>query len=119
MLSKQSLSVNTRRIVILGTLASNPYAGMAWMHMQIAAGLRRLGHDVYYVEATSVWPYDPIRRMKVNNSDYAVPYLAKVAESLGLVTAGLIAAASRTRSGLDRGIGRPRTFLHTQMLYSI
>ena len=32
-----------RRIVVVGTLASNPYAGMAWMHMQIAAGLRRLG----------------------------------------------------------------------------
>ena len=73
-----------RRIVVVGTLASSPYAGMAWMHMQIAVGLRRLGHDVYYVEATSVWPYDPIRKMKVNDSDYAVPYLGTVAESFGL-----------------------------------
>jgi hypothetical protein len=72
------------RLVVLGTLASNPYAGMAWMHMQIAAGLRRMGHDVYYLEVTSCWPYDPIRRMKVNDSDYAVPYLADVAESFGL-----------------------------------
>ena len=48
-----------RRIVVLGTAASNPYAGMAWMHMQITAGLRRLGHDVYYFETTSAWPYDP------------------------------------------------------------
>jgi len=40
------------RLVVLGTLASNPYAGMAWMHMQIAAGLARLGHDcVYEVDA--------------------------------------------------------------------
>src|SRR5919202_4176759 len=72
------------RLVVLGTLASSPYAGMAWMHMQIAAGLRRLGHDVYYVEATSVWPYDPIRQMKVADSDYAVPYLARIAASFGL-----------------------------------
>jgi hypothetical protein len=57
---------------------------MAWMHMQIAAGLRRLGHDAYYIEATSVWPYDPIRQRKVNDSNYAVPHLAKVAESFGL-----------------------------------
>jgi hypothetical protein len=57
---------------------------MAWMHMQIAVGLRRLGHDVYYIEATSAWPYDPIRQMKVNDSDYAVPYLAGVADSFGL-----------------------------------
>jgi hypothetical protein len=57
---------------------------MAWMHMQIAAGLRRLGHDVYYIEATSTWPYDPIRRTKVDDSDYAAPYLARVAESFSL-----------------------------------
>jgi hypothetical protein len=57
---------------------------MAWMHMQIAAGLRRLGHDVYYFETTSTWPYDPLRLMKVEDSDYAVPYLARVAEGFGL-----------------------------------
>ena len=76
--------MSLRRIVIVGTLASNPYAGMAWMHMQITAGLRRLGHDAYYVEATSTWPYDPIRQSKVNDSEYAVPYLARVAEGFGL-----------------------------------
>jgi hypothetical protein len=54
------------------------------MHMQIAAGLRRLGHDVWYAEVTSSWPYDPVRGAKVCDSDYAVPYLARVAESFGL-----------------------------------
>jgi hypothetical protein len=73
-----------RRLVVLGTLASNPYAGMAWMHMQLAEGLRRLGHEVYYFETTSCWPYDPVRRMKVCDPDYAVPYLARVAERFGL-----------------------------------
>lgn len=72
-----------RRIVVLGTLASMPYAGMAWMHMQIAGGLQRLGHDVYYLEVSSVWPYDPIRKMKVDDSDFAAPYLARTAESFG------------------------------------
>jgi hypothetical protein len=73
-----------RRIVVLGTLASNPYAGMAWMHMQIAVGLQRLGCDTYYFETTSTWPYDPIRQECVNDSAYAVPYLARVAEDFGL-----------------------------------
>lgn len=72
------------RLVVVGTLASNPYAGMAWMHMQITAGLRRLGHDVYYFETTSNWPYDPVRQYKVCDSDYAVPYLARVAEGFSL-----------------------------------
>ena len=73
-----------RRIVVVGTLASNPYAGMAWMHMQITAGLRRLGHDAYYFEVTSNWPYDPVRHSKVGDSDYALPYLARVSKSFGL-----------------------------------
>jgi hypothetical protein len=76
--------MRSKRIVVVGTLASNPYAGMAWMHMQIAAGLCRLGHDVYYLETTSSWPYDPTRSTPVADSDYALPYLKRVAESFDL-----------------------------------
>jgi hypothetical protein len=65
-------------------MASDPYAGMAWMHMQITAGLRRLGHDVYYFETTSTWPYDPVRQERVCDSDYSLPYLARVAEGFEL-----------------------------------
>src|SRR5712692_5533405 len=72
------------QLVVTGTMASDPYAGMAWMHMQLAAGLQRLGHEVWYVEVTSNWPYDPRRRSKVSDSDYAVDYLARVAASFGL-----------------------------------
>jgi hypothetical protein len=72
------------RIVVVGTLASMPYAGMAWMHMQIVVGLRRLGHDVYYMEVSSVWPYDPIRKSKVDDSNYAAPYLARVADGFDM-----------------------------------
>jgi hypothetical protein len=73
-----------RRIVVVGTLASDPYAGMAWMHMQIVVGLRRLGHDVYYFETTSAWPYDPVRQTRVCDSEYSLAYLARVADSFGL-----------------------------------
>ncbi len=71
-------------IVVLGTLANDPWAGMAWMHMQITAGLRRLGHDAWYFETTSAWPYDPIRGARVRSSDYALPYLASVCERFDL-----------------------------------
>lgn len=71
-------------LVVLGGLASSPYAGLAWMQLQMTAGFLRLGHDAYYIEATSVWPYDPLRRMKVDDSDYAAPYLARAAEYFGL-----------------------------------
>lgn len=73
-----------RRIIVIGTLASDPFAGMAWMHAQIVVGLRRLGYEVYYFETTSKWPYDPIVQEFVCRSDYTVPYLARVMEGFGL-----------------------------------
>jgi hypothetical protein len=73
-----------KRLVVLGTLANQPWAGMAWMHMQIAAGLQRLGHQVYYFEVTSSWPYDARLQTTVCDSEYAVSYLARVAEGFGL-----------------------------------
>jgi hypothetical protein len=65
-------------------MASDPYAGMAWMHMQIAAGLLRLGHDVTYVEATMMWPYNPEVAERVRDPSYAIAYLARVCESFGM-----------------------------------
>jgi hypothetical protein len=72
------------RFIILGTLATLPYAGVALQSIQYVLGLRRLGHDAYYFETTSSWPYDPVRQSKVNDSGYALPYLARVAERFGL-----------------------------------
>jgi len=50
-----------RRIVVLGGLAQMPYAGVAWQVLHYLEGLRRLGHEVSYVEDTGNWPYDPDR----------------------------------------------------------
>jgi hypothetical protein len=95
--------VRPRLLIVLGTLASDPYAGMAWMHMQIAAGLQRLGHHVYYFEVTSAWPYDPVRQTRVDDVDYAVPYLRRVAESFGLADRWALRASFADGSwyGLD------------------
>jgi hypothetical protein len=76
--------VRAQTIVIVGTAASDPYAGMAWMTMQIVCGLRRLGHDAWYFEVTSTWPYDPQRAARVADSEYAVPYLERLARRFGL-----------------------------------
>jgi hypothetical protein len=76
--------MNSKRIVVVGTMASDPYAGMAWMHMQIVMGLMRLGHDVYYFETTNVWPYNPVIQSRVDHPDYALSYLKGVTKSFGL-----------------------------------
>jgi len=48
----------TRRpkIVLLGMLTKMPVAGVTWLVAQYAIGLRRLGFDVYYVEAHARTP---------------------------------------------------------------
>ena len=71
-------------IIVVGTLANDPYAGMAWMHMQMVVGFLRLGHNAYYFEITSAWPQNPELEMRVDNVEYAVPYLNRVAESFGI-----------------------------------
>ena len=78
------LNSRRRRLVVLGTVGSAPYAGMAWMYMQFVVGLLRLGHDAYYLETTSAWPFDPERNACVNDSAYATSYLARVAAGFGI-----------------------------------
>ena len=71
-------------IIVVGTLAADPYAGMAWMNMQFVLGLIRLGHSVYYFEISSTWPYNPLLKVRVDNTGYSIPYLKKVVESFGI-----------------------------------
>jgi hypothetical protein len=47
------------RLIVLGAMGRIPYAGMAWEALHYLEGFRRLGHDVYYIEDTAEWPYDP------------------------------------------------------------
>ena len=72
------------RIAVLGTVGADPFAGMAWMHLQLAAGLLRLGHDVRYVETTSAWPYDAAQGSRVDDAGYTVAYLARITPRFGL-----------------------------------
>jgi hypothetical protein len=45
------------RVILTGLIAQHPIGGLTWHYVQYAAGLARLGHDVYYIEDTGMWPY--------------------------------------------------------------
>jgi hypothetical protein len=78
------------RIVVTGLIAQHPsLGGVAWDYVQYPAALRRMGHDVYYIEDTGEWPYtldggasghDWIARDPAAN----VAHLAAVMERFGL-----------------------------------
>jgi hypothetical protein len=57
---KRVHATKSKVVVVLGIMGCLPVAGtgVAWNTLQHLIGLRRLGYDVYYVEATGVWPFN-------------------------------------------------------------
>ncbi len=72
------------RIVVTGLVGQYAFGGVAWDYLQYVEGFRQLGHDVYYLEDTEMWPYDPIQNTVSANASYNVNYLRGVMEKLGL-----------------------------------
>jgi hypothetical protein len=64
------------RIVVAGGAGAMPFAGVAWQVMQYLEGFRRLGHDVFYLEDTERWPYDPIAESVSDDAGPAIAYVA-------------------------------------------
>src|SRR6266511_1336560 len=50
------MSTKATRIVLLGIMTRKLVGGVVWQTMHYLAGLRRLGYDVYYVEAHAAPP---------------------------------------------------------------
>jgi hypothetical protein len=72
------------RIVVCGMIAQYPLGGVTWDYVQYAAGLARLGHDVYYVEDTGQWPFNPSEGGTGEAADFNVSYLAAAMARFGL-----------------------------------
>ena len=64
------------RIVVAGGLAAMPVAGVVWQVLHHLEGFRRLGHDVFYLEDTERWPYDPVNDTVCDNTLPAVRFLS-------------------------------------------
>jgi hypothetical protein len=77
------LSSSSLRIIVTGLIAEYPLGGMTWHYLQYVLGLRRLGHDVYYIEHSGNWPYNPVDQAVVGYCDYNVDYLARVMARYG------------------------------------
>jgi len=64
-----------RTIIVSGLAATYPLGGVAWDYIQYLHGFYRLGHDVYYLEDTGGWAYDPFNVTFVDDLTYHVDYL--------------------------------------------
>ena len=65
-----------KKIIVLGFMGGMPIAGVIWQHIHYIVGLQRLGHEVYYVEDTLNYPYDPVAFNVSDDYSYAAQTLA-------------------------------------------
>jgi GT2 family glycosyltransferase len=72
------------RIVVLGFLSHFPVAGVAWQTVHYLVGLRRLGYEVFYVEAHGCTPSKLMRSETDDGARRAAEYIAGVMERFDL-----------------------------------
>jgi hypothetical protein len=68
-----------KRIVVMGFMGSMPIAGVVWQHIHYVVGLQRLGHDVFYIEDSARFPYNPETFEVTEEFEYAAKVLARLA----------------------------------------
>lgn len=67
----------------MGFMAGCPIAGVIWQHIHYIVGLQRLGHEVFYVEDSARYPYNPVTFDTTDNFAYAGETLSKLAHQFG------------------------------------
>lgn len=65
------------RIAVTGLAGTYPFGGVFWDYLQYPLGLRRLGHDVLYIEDTGKWCYDPTAATFVEDGGRNAAFLAQ------------------------------------------
>jgi hypothetical protein len=66
------------RIVVTGLIAAFPLGGVSWDYLQYIRGLHLLGHDVFYLEDTGQWVYNPELNSFTSDCSFNLRYLAEV-----------------------------------------
>ena len=72
------------KIVILGMMGRCPFGGQTWLYLNWLRGFERLGHEVWYVEDDSVWPYDPRQNTVTDDCSYAVHHIETCMQRIGI-----------------------------------
>jgi hypothetical protein len=72
------------RVIVTGLIAQYPLGGVTWDYFQYVLGLARLGHDVYYLEDTGQWPYNPLEGGIAKGGEFNATYLGALMDRFGL-----------------------------------
>ena len=66
------------RAIVFGLMFDLPFAGIVVQFLAYLSGLRRLGWDVWYVEDSLSWPYDPTARTSATDPAAGVARVGEV-----------------------------------------
>ena len=66
------------QIIVTGLIATYPLGGLSWDYLQYIQGLHLLGHDVFYLEDTGNWVYNPELSTFTEDCSYNLRYLDAV-----------------------------------------
>lgn len=85
-------------IIFAGTIGRCGFGGAAWVRMQYLAGLRGLGHDVFYLEecGPESWVYDWEAEQLTTDLAYPAAFVHECLEPLGLGERWICRAGERT-----------------------
>jgi hypothetical protein len=72
------------RIVVGGFIGLFPTGGATWDYIQYPLGLKLMGHDVYYIEDTMLYPVYQNSGESWDDCSFGVEYLRKAMEKVGL-----------------------------------
>jgi len=75
--------VKKKKLIVLGFMGGCPVAGVIWQHLHYIVGLQRLGHEVWYVEDGSRYPYDPEAFTITEDFSYAARMLERLSRQYG------------------------------------
>ena len=66
------------QIIVTGLIATYPLGGVSWDYLQYIQGLHLLGHDVFYLEDTGNWVYNPELGTFTEDCSFNLQYLDAV-----------------------------------------
>jgi hypothetical protein len=71
------------KIIVFGIIFWYPLAGVTYQFLHYLIGLRRLGYDVYYIEDSGRWIYDPVKFEFTPDASGNVASVAPILEAHG------------------------------------
>ncbi len=74
------------RIILAGIIGRYPWGGVTWCSLMYLLGLRKLGHEVFYLEDTCECNYDPLLNTVSTDPSYALNYINRSLKPFDLDT---------------------------------